>query len=118
MKLESMANSKYEYVKAFEQSDALLPHTWIVIRVDGRGFTRFAQAHDFEKPNDKQALLLMNECAKAVSEDLPEVVFAYGVSDEFRSVSALADLLKFSPLTCLEFSFMFPIEIGKSFFVL
>lgn len=36
----SMANSKYEYVKAFEHTDNLLPHTWIVIRVDGRAFTR------------------------------------------------------------------------------
>ena len=35
-----MANSKYEYVKAFELSDNLLPHTWIVVRIDGRGFTR------------------------------------------------------------------------------
>jgi hypothetical protein len=38
---EVMANSKYEYVKGFEQNDSLLPQTWIVIQVDGRGFTRF-----------------------------------------------------------------------------
>jgi tRNA(His) 5'-end guanylyltransferase len=30
------------------------------------------------------ALNLMNECAKSVMEDLPDIVFAYGVSDEYR----------------------------------
>lgn len=35
-----MAKSKYEYVKQFELDDKLLPECWIVIRVDGRGFTR------------------------------------------------------------------------------
>lgn len=81
-----MANSKYEYVKAFELSDNLLPHTWIVVRIDGRGFTRFSQAHHFKKPNDMQALLLMNESAKAVVEDVTDIIFAYGVSDEYSFV--------------------------------
>ncbi|CAM6074423.1 unnamed protein product [Sphagnum tenellum] len=81
-----MANSKYQYVKGFEQNDTLLPQTWIVIRVDGRAFTRFSQVHGFEKPNDMQALLLMNECAKAVLEDISDVVFCYGVSDEYSFV--------------------------------
>ena len=31
-------NNRYEYVKAFEQPDVLLPNTWIVVRIDGRGF--------------------------------------------------------------------------------
>jgi len=30
--------NRYEYVKAFEQPDVLLPNTWIVVRIDGRGF--------------------------------------------------------------------------------
>jgi hypothetical protein len=30
--------ARYEYVKSFEQSDLLLPNTWIVVRIDGRGF--------------------------------------------------------------------------------
>lgn len=34
----SMANSKYEYVKQFEQPDQALLHTWLVCRVDGRSF--------------------------------------------------------------------------------
>ena len=33
-----MAKSRFEYVKKFEQDDRLLPATWIVIRLDGRGF--------------------------------------------------------------------------------
>lgn len=81
-----MANSKYEYVKSFELEDRLLPLTWIVVRIDGRSFHRFADVHDFRKPNDIDALNLMNECAKAVMEDLPDVVFSYGVSDEYSFI--------------------------------
>jgi hypothetical protein len=29
---------RFEYVKDFEQPDVLLPNTWIVVRIDGRGF--------------------------------------------------------------------------------
>lgn len=36
----SMANSKYEYVKQYELDDRLLPGCWIVVRVDGKGFTK------------------------------------------------------------------------------
>ena len=31
---------RYEYVKKFELDDTLLPGCWIVIRIDGRGFTK------------------------------------------------------------------------------
>ena len=34
------AVNRYEYVKRFEQTDYLLPNTWIVVRIDGRGFTK------------------------------------------------------------------------------
>lgn len=37
----SMANSKYEYVKQYEFDDRLLPGCWIVVRVDGKGFTKW-----------------------------------------------------------------------------
>ena len=36
-----MTNSKYDYVKQFEHSEVLLPNTYIVIRIDGKGFTKF-----------------------------------------------------------------------------
>ena len=39
-KSSRMANSKYEYVKRFELDDSLLPGCWIVIRLDGKGFTK------------------------------------------------------------------------------
>ncbi|KAK4242669.1 Thg1 C terminal domain-containing protein [Achaetomium macrosporum] len=81
-----MANSQYEYVKQFEQPDRLLPNTWIVIRIDGRGFTKFASKYGFEKPNDRRALELMNAAARAVMSELPDITIAYGVSDEYSFV--------------------------------
>ncbi|OIW25990.1 tRNAHis guanylyltransferase [Coniochaeta ligniaria NRRL 30616] len=81
-----MANSKFEYVKHFEQPDTLLPNTWIVVRIDGRGFTKFANKYSFAKPNDRRALDVMNAAAKAVVTELPDITIAYGVSDEYSFV--------------------------------
>ncbi|KAI9837033.1 MAG: Glucose-responsive transcription factor [Sarea resinae] len=81
-----MANSKYEYVRNFEHSDALLPNTWIVVRIDGRGFHKLTSKYGFVKPNDRRALDLMNAAATAVVKDLPDIIIAYGVSDEFSFV--------------------------------
>ncbi|KAI6088072.1 tRNA guanylyltransferase [Hypoxylon rubiginosum] len=81
-----MANSRFEYVKHFEQVDNLLPNTWVVVRIDGRGFTKLCSKYDFEKPNDRRALDLMNAAAKAVMTDLPDITIAYGVSDEYSFV--------------------------------
>jgi len=41
-----MAKSRYEYVKLFEKDDSLLPNTWIIVRLDGRGFHGY-----FPSPN-------------------------------------------------------------------
>ncbi|OLN82910.1 tRNA(His) guanylyltransferase [Colletotrichum chlorophyti] len=73
-----MANSKFEYVKSFEQVDTCLPSTWIVVRIDGRGFTKLCAKYGFEKPNDKRALDLMNAAARVVVTDLPDITIAYG----------------------------------------
>ncbi|XP_010922243.1 tRNA(His) guanylyltransferase 2 isoform X1 [Elaeis guineensis] len=81
-----MANSKYEYVKKFEADDRLPPCNWIVVRIDGCHFHRFSADHEFEKPNDKNALNLMNSCAVSMLEHFPDIVFAYGVSDEYSFV--------------------------------
>lgn len=35
-----MANSKYEYVRRYELQDPLLPSCFIVVRIDGKGFTK------------------------------------------------------------------------------
>ncbi|KAF7586273.1 tRNA-His guanylyltransferase [Aspergillus hancockii] len=81
-----MANSKYEYVKAFEQPDVLLPNTWIVVRIDGRGFHKLTDRYNFKKPNDRRALDLMNAAAVEVMKDLPDLCIAYGISDEYSFV--------------------------------
>ncbi|XP_039049780.1 tRNA(His) guanylyltransferase 1-like isoform X2 [Hibiscus syriacus] len=81
-----MANSKYEYVKSFEVEDEIMPPNLIVIRIDGRDFRRFSEVHEFEKPNDERALNLLNQCAMAVMEEYPDIVFSYGYSDEYSFV--------------------------------
>lgn len=45
---------------------------------------RFSDVHEFEKPNDAQALNLMNSCASGVLEEFKDIVFAYVFSDEYR----------------------------------
>ncbi|KAK3723136.1 tRNA-His guanylyltransferase [Vermiconidia calcicola] len=81
-----MANSDYGYVRSFEQWDALPPSNWIVVRIDGRGFSKHCKKYDFEKPNDKRALDLMNAAATEVVRSLVDIVLAYGQSDEYSFV--------------------------------
>ncbi|KAK2968683.1 hypothetical protein RJ640_013101, partial [Escallonia rubra] len=83
---QEMNKIKPENVKSFQFENKLMPFTWIVVRIDGCHFHRFSEVHQFEKPNDEQALNLMNSCAVAVAEELNDVVFAYGVSDEYSFV--------------------------------
>ncbi|XP_012271476.1 probable tRNA(His) guanylyltransferase isoform X2 [Orussus abietinus] len=82
----AMAKSKYEYVKEFEHEDNCLPNCWIVVRIDGRNFSRFSEVHQFAKPNDVAALELMNRAGITVMEDFREIVIAYGQSDEYSFV--------------------------------
>lgn len=82
----AMANSKFEYVRAFETDDRCLPNTWIVVRIDGKGFHKFSEKHEFVKPNDKRALDLMVKAAGRVMCEFKEVCVAYGQSDEFSFV--------------------------------
>lgn len=44
-----MSKSKFEYVKKYEADDRLLPNSWIVIRIDGKGFHKFSEQHNFVK---------------------------------------------------------------------
>ncbi|KAF9515076.1 hypothetical protein BS47DRAFT_1316290 [Hydnum rufescens UP504] len=78
-----MAGTRFAYVRSYEQPDPLLPNTFLVVRVDGHGFHRFSDTHGFEKPNDMRALELMNHAAKDVMEAYPDIVLAFGESDEF-----------------------------------
>ncbi|KAJ8669845.1 hypothetical protein QAD02_001104 [Eretmocerus hayati] len=81
-----MAKSKYDYVRDFEHEDPCLPNCWIVVRIDGRNFSKFADTHQFIKPNDLAAIELMNRAAVSVMEDFREIVIAYGQSDEYSFV--------------------------------
>ncbi len=58
----------------------LLPGAWVVIRVDGRGFSRFTESR-FEKPFDLQFHALMVQTARAILAEL-QGVYAYTESDE------------------------------------
>jgi tRNA(His) guanylyltransferase len=78
-----MANSQYEYVKDFESSPTLLPHTYTVVRIDGVAFSQFSAAHQWHKPMDERAVALMNACAIECMRRFPDITMAYGVSDEF-----------------------------------
>lgn len=78
-----MANSRFEYVKLFERENPLLPDTYIVLRVDGKGFHKFLAHYDFDKPNDARALEVMNKAALLVMTKYPDVLMAYGDSDEY-----------------------------------
>lgn len=104
-----MANSKWEYVKQYELDDRLLPRTWLVLRVDGKGFHKFCPLHNYAKPNDDRGLDLLNAVAAQTvytfhgahkssgsSRNDPSSVdfrIAYGVSDEYSFV--------FGPNCCL-----------------
>jgi len=81
-----MAKSKFDYVRNFETEDKLLQNCWIVVRIDGKGFHKFSDEHEFVKPNDLNALNLMNKCARAVLDDFNEIMIAYGQSDEYSFV--------------------------------
>ncbi|KAM6999973.1 putative tRNA(His) guanylyltransferase [Tautogolabrus adspersus] len=81
-----MAKSKFEYVRNFETDDTCLRNCYIVVRLDGRNFHKFAEQHKFTKPNDDRALALMTKSAHTVMEELEDIVIAYGQSDEFSFV--------------------------------
>ncbi|XP_035263456.1 probable tRNA(His) guanylyltransferase isoform X2 [Anguilla anguilla] len=81
-----MAKSKFEYVRNFETDDTCLRNCYIVVRLDGRNFHKFAEMHNFAKPNDDRALGLMTRSARSVMEDLDDIVIAYGQSDEYSFV--------------------------------
>lgn len=84
-----MANSKYAYVRAFEEatSSLLLPDCFVVVRIDGQGFRQLSRAARFEKPNDKRSCDLMVRAAQSVMQRFaPDVGLAYGQSDEFSFV--------------------------------
>ena len=45
---------------------------------------RFSERHGFHKPNDSRCLSLMTHSAQCVMTEFPDIVLAYGQSDEYR----------------------------------
>ncbi|CAH2355585.1 tRNA(His) guanylyltransferase [[Candida] railenensis] len=78
-----MANSRFEYVRSFERENIFPQETYLVVRVDGRGFHKFSAEYDFTKPNDLDALKVMNLAARSLAEAIPDIILAYGDSDEY-----------------------------------
>jgi len=82
-----MANSKYEYIKAFESRDEIIPDVFFAVRVDGRVFRKFAERHGLEKPVDERLVTLLNETASHVMQAFSgQVGIAYGHSDEYSFI--------------------------------
>ena len=73
-----MACTKFEYVKHYEQSQSLLPNTYIVVRIDGRAFTPFCKKHMFAKPNDLRCIKLMVRSGKEVMKKFTDIIIGYG----------------------------------------
>lgn len=69
---------------------------YLIIRIDGDKFHKFATMHEFHKPNDKRALDLMVESARNVMLFFQgQISLAYGQSDEFSfMVRSCSDLTR------------------------
>ncbi len=77
-------------MRAFEQAcePVALPDTWLLVRLDGRGFTRLTkELHDFETPFDLRFRAMMIETAGALMQD-GVAVMALTHSDEITLVLA------------------------------
>ncbi|KAK8807841.1 hypothetical protein WA158_007370 [Blastocystis sp. Blastoise] len=81
-----MANTRFQYVKHFEEDERVLRNTYFVVRIDGKGFHKFTQEHNFDKPNDKNALMLMNRVAYEIFKGYGDIIFAIGESDEYSFI--------------------------------
>jgi tRNA(His) guanylyltransferase len=64
----------------YYHSVRIVPGTWIVLRVDGHGFSRFTEER-YQKPFDPKFRDLMIETARALFEGL-HALYAYTESDE------------------------------------
>src|SRR6185503_15900151 len=71
-----------ERMRALEyfHSLRLLPGTWPIIRVDGRGFSRFTEPR-FDKPYDIRFRDMMVKTAQALLKEL-QGIYVYTESDE------------------------------------
>jgi tRNA(His) guanylyltransferase len=75
--------------------------------------SRFSLKYNFKKPNDTRALELMNAAATEVMSEFPDVVLAYGMSDEYRqddTISRISWWTKFLLVSCLIDRVIFSID--------
>eukprot|EP00920_Eleutheroschizon_duboscqi_P005432 GHVT01012882.1.p1 GENE.GHVT01012882.1~~GHVT01012882.1.p1 ORF type:complete len:426 (+),score=88.75 GHVT01012882.1:4688-5965(+) len=78
-----MANSQYEFIRLYESDSTVSPGSWFVVRVDGHRFAAFTKTHNYQKPTDVDGTKLMNYCALQLMKDMPDIVLAFGQSDEY-----------------------------------
>ncbi len=84
-----MKNNEFEdRMRALEyfHEQRILLGAWVVVRVDGRGFTRFT-ADRFEKPFDEKFHSLMVQTSQALLQEL-HGLYAYTESDEISVLCA------------------------------
>jgi tRNA(His) guanylyltransferase len=96
-----------------------LPGLFLVARLDGRGFTRLTkETHDFERPFDVRVRDLMAATAEHLMGCGPQVVYAYGQSDEIsllfhrEEASFGRKLRKFESVLAGEASATFSLGLG------
>jgi tRNA(His) guanylyltransferase len=78
-----------ERIAAFLDSqpeETLLKDTYIVVRVDGRGFTPFCLQHSILRPIDDRLCGLMRLSGRRTMARYPDIAFSLGQSDEFSFV--------------------------------
>lgn len=92
-----------------------------MVRVDGKGFTKFCEKHKFHKPNDIRCIQLMSAAAEFVIEKFQDVFLAYGQSDEYsfalKATSELFNRRSEKISTCITscFSSAFVFQWGEFF---
>lgn len=71
----------------------VLPGIWIVVRLDGKGFTRMTKIHDFEKPFDERFHRLMVCTVQNMLEHSGfSFLYGYTESDEISLLLAKDDI--------------------------
>lgn len=82
--MDADAFEKEQRAREYFHGLRVLPGAQVVIRVDGRGFSRFTEAN-FDKPFDERFSSLMVETARALMTEL-DVRYGYTESDEISVV--------------------------------
>jgi tRNA(His) guanylyltransferase len=69
-----------------QPEEILLKGTYIIIRIDGRGFTPFCLQHSILRPIDDRLCDLMRTCGHHAMDQYGDIAFSFGQSDEFSFV--------------------------------